>query len=587
MYNWRDDWENRYRLRYTDIEPVFADNSQSITGFEGIVQRETKGGLGSDRIDNRRLEDQRVWNHSLSGEHLIGSKIKLNWMATYARASEERLNERYMTYETGDAFALNHSVSNPRFPLVTPQGAVPFGAYELDNISEENQFTKDEDFNSRVDLELPMNLFGHGGYLKFGGRLRLKNKERGNVFGEYAPTDDRFDSFDDVPRQDYTDPDYLVGSEYAAGEFVDPEFLGRLDLQNPALFEFDDKPDEYLSANFNATENITAGYVMANQQVTPKLSMIAGLRFENTYIEYQGNSVLDEEELQGELENSDSYLNILPGLHLKYDATENMILRFAWTNTLARPNYYDLVPFRDQRDEDEELFLGNPELDPTLSMNFDVMAEKYFQSIGLLSAGVFYKDIQDFIFISRQRDFNDELVTNYDLFQPRNGASASLYGFEVAIQRQLHFLPGIWKGLGIYANYTFTDSEATGISNEDGGLRNDRTALPGTTPHMFNASLSFETEKLVLRASVNYADAYIDELGDDPFTDRYYDEQLFVDINGSYAFTPQWRFFVEVNNLTNQPLRFYQGVPEQTMQVEYYNVRMNAGIKFDIFGSDD
>jgi len=220
-------------------------------------------------------------------------------------------------------------------------------------------------------------------------------------------------------------------------------------------------------------------------------------------------------------------------------------------------------------------------------MNFDVMAENYFQSIGLLSAGAFYKDIQDFIFISRQRDFNDDLVTNYDLFQPRNGANATLYGFEVAIQRQLDFLPGIWKGLGIYANYTFTESDATGISNEDGELRDDRTALPGTTPHMFNASLSFETEKLVLRASINYADAYVDELGDDPFTDRYYDQQLFIDINGSYAFTPQWRFFVEVNNLTNQPLRFYQGVPEQTMQVEYYNVRMNAGIKFDIFGSDD
>jgi len=432
-----------------------------------------------------------------------------------------------------------------------------------------------------------MDLFGNGGFLKFGGRLRLKNKERVNVFGEYAPTDDRFDSFADVPRQDYTDPDYLVGSEYVAGEFVDPEFLGSLDLQNPALFEFEDKPDEYLSANFNATENITAGYVMTNQQISPKLSMIAGLRFENTYIAYNGNSVLDEEELQGELNNSDSYLNVLPGLHLKYDATENMILRLAWTNTLARPNYYDLVPYRDQRDEDEELFLGNPELDPTLSMNFDVMAENYFQSIGLLSAGAFYKDIQDFIFISRQRDFNDDLVTNYDLFQPRNGANATLYGFEVAIQRQLDFLPGIWKGLGIYANYTFTESDATGISNEDGELRDDRTALPGTTPHMFNASLSFETEKLVLRASINYADAYVDELGDDPFTDRYYDQQLFIDINGSYAFTPQWRFFVEVNNLTNQPLRFYQGVPEQTMQVEYYNVRMNAGIKFDIFGSDD
>jgi len=46
-------------------------------------------------------------------------------MATYARALEERLNERYITYETGDAFALNHDVSNPRFPLVTHSRPFP------------------------------------------------------------------------------------------------------------------------------------------------------------------------------------------------------------------------------------------------------------------------------------------------------------------------------------------------------------------------------------------------------------------------------------------------------------------------------
>jgi outer membrane receptor protein involved in Fe transport len=88
---------------------------------------------------------------------------------------------------------------------------------------------------------------------------------------------------------------------------------------------------------------------------------------------------------------------------------------------------------------------------------------------------------------------------------------------------------------------------------------------------------------LVLRASLNYASDYIDELGSDTFEDRYYDRQTFVDLNGSYAFNPKWRFFFEVNNLTNQPLRYYQGIRARTMQVEYYNVRLNAGVKFDLF----
>lgn len=584
MFNWRDDWENRYRLRYTDIEPIFADNSESILGYKGVIERETKAGLGNDRIDNRRLEDQRVWNLSLNGDHLIGGKAKLTWMATYARASEERLNERYVTFALDDAIEFNHNVANPEFPFVAPANPaeVTFDLYELDELTDETQFTKDEDFNARVDLELPLDIFGHGGTFKVGTRLRTKDKLRENVFSEFSPIDG-FETLADVPRTDFTDADYLAGSQYAAGEFASPEFLGGLDLNNPNLFEEEVKPDEFLAANFNASETITAGYLMVNQSLSPKLSMIAGLRIENTNLEFTGNNVLDEEELQGTITNTDNYTNVLPGLHFRYAATDDFIIRAAYTNTIARPNYYDLVPYRDQRDGDEELFIGNPNLQPTLAMNLDLSAENYFKSIGLVSAGVFYKNLDDFIFIERQRDFSDGLVDNFDLFTPRNGAEANLMGFELAFQRQFDFLPGIWKGLGIYMNYTYTDSDATGIRNEDGEERGEDIALPGTTPHMFNASLSFETEKLVLRASLNYAAAYIDELGDNSFTDRFYDEQLFIDLNASYAFTPQWRIFAEVNNLTNQPLRYYQGVSARTMQVEYYNVRFNAGIKFDIF----
>ena len=59
-----------------------------------------KAGRNDDSVDNRRLEDQRVYNLSLRGDHLIANKIKLNWMAAYARASEQRPDERYIEYET-------------------------------------------------------------------------------------------------------------------------------------------------------------------------------------------------------------------------------------------------------------------------------------------------------------------------------------------------------------------------------------------------------------------------------------------------------------------------------------------------------
>jgi outer membrane receptor protein involved in Fe transport len=65
------------------------------------------------------------------------------------------------------------------------------------------------------------------------------------------------------------------------------------------------------------------------------------------------------------------------------------------------------------------------------------------------------------------------------------------------------------------------------------------------------------------------------------FEDRYYDNQLFLDANASYKITSQLRIFAEANNLTNQPLRYYQGISDRTAQVEYYRPKFNLGVKFD------
>jgi outer membrane receptor protein involved in Fe transport len=99
---------------------------------------------------------------------------------------------------------------------------------------------------------------------------------------------------------------------------------------------------------------------------------------------------------------------------------------------------------------------------------------------------------------------------------------------------------------------------------------------------MFNASLSYEDSKLSARVSVNYTSAYIDSYGVSEFYDRYYDTQTFVDFNAAYKITPQLRMFAELNNITNQPLRYYQGISERTMQSEFYNMRMNVGLKWDL-----
>ncbi|WP_268125601.1 TonB-dependent receptor [Roseivirga pacifica] len=576
VYNWRDDRENRFAMGISDLNEAFEDGNAISVGdrqwnLPGRVEYETKGGISSGRNDNRRLEDQRNRNISLNGEHQF-DLLKMTWSATYAKASEKRPNERYISYRESD-MDVYLDLRNPESPFASLRNPADNLNIGLNEITEEFQDTYDRDINSRVDFQLPVS---KNTILKFGGRLRTKKKFRENSFFEYAPVDeDAFGStLGDVPHTDYSDGDFLAGSQYQAGIFVTPEFLGGLDFTDRSMFDEDDVLDEYLPGNYTANENIYAGYAMADIQLNEKLSGIVGVRYEATDVEYTGNLLDIDNGTFSQETDTKNYGNFMPGIHLNYNFSDYSILRFAWTNTIARPNYFDLVPYAEFSPDDEELVRGNPNLEPTTSMNFDIMYENYFQNIGLVSGGVFYKDIDSFIYERVIEDYTDpDFGNNLEYTTFENGGTAEVYGLELSFQRQ------IWKGLGLYLNYTYTQSSTTGIQDRE----DDDIELPGTANNMFNASLSWETDKLVLRASLNYASDYIDELGGDAFEDRFYDKQTFIDLNGSYAFTPNWRFFFEVNNLTNQPLRYYQGVSSRTMQMEYYNVRFNAGLKFDLF----
>lgn len=586
MYNWRDDRENRFALaqEILDAEDIeladFTIANGVPTRFPVEVARQTKGGLDNNRNKNRRLEDQRMQNYTLGGDHLWGA-LKVDWMTSFASASEERLNERYAQFES--EYSINNNASNPRFPLFTavnPSDALSLENFEFGEITEENQFTKEEDFNAFINFELPSDIFGQGeGSLKFGLRGRFKSKIRDNNFFEFDLEDD-FPTLADVPVKDYSDAGYLAGSQYLIGSFASEEWLGALNLVNGESI-----PDEFLRANFDVQENVFAGYAMTNQKLSDKLSILLGMRLEATNITATGNQIEDEENIIGEISETSSYVNLLPGIHFKYDITNQTIIRLAWTNTLARPNYVDLVPSLDIVFGDQEIFVGNPNLEATTSMNFDLMAEHYFRNIGILSGGAFYKNIDNFIY-TFQGETTDETfgadTSGFEIFQPLNGDGATIFGMEFALQRQLDFLPGFAKNFSIYLNYTYLTSTADGIRNEDGEERTD-LGLPNTAPNMFNSSLAYDDKKFSARLSLNFSDSYIDEIGGSAFDDRYYDTQLFLDFNTSFQFNKNLSLYASVNNITDQPLRYFQGIKERTMQAEFYGQRITFGLKYDLF----
>lgn len=593
MYNERYDRENRYRASYRGIEPIYDDND-NIIGYEGDIRRQTKGGIDDKKNKGTRLEDQNVQSYSIGGEHLLSPKLDFDWSVNYSTASEDRPNERYIEFHNRDLL-MGMNLSDPRKPLITSAGDNQLEDYSLREITQNHDYTEEEEVAVSFNFRVPFSILSdQKGRLRFGGKIRVKEKLRNNIFYEYEPLSD-IENITSVSLVYWNGDNWQAGSQYIPGYFVSKDYLGGLDLGNPTLFESEAVPAEYLSTNYMAQEGIYAAYLRWDQDFSSKFSMIAGVRMELTYIDYQGNYVMDEEDLIGEINNHNNYINLLPSISFKYDIQDNLILRTAFSTALARPNYYELAPYVNVISEDEEIFAGNPELDATYSYNVDLMIEKYFKSVGILSGGVFYKKLNDFIYKSGIEGYTREMFSenfpnqsnpipageNWYLTQSQNGESVDLYGFEVAVQRQLDFLPGSFlKNFGFYINYTYTKSEADGITNEDGDKR-EGLGLPGTAPHMFNGSLSWENKRFSARVSLNYASDYLDELGGNEFEDRYYDEQLFLDANASYKITDYLRIFAEANNLTNQPLRYYQGISERTMQMEYYTPRFNLGVKFD------
>ena len=319
---------------------------------------------------------------------------------------------------------------------------------------------------------------------------------------------------------------------------------------------------------------------MLDQQLGKNLKALVGLRVERTSLEYSGFRYDDAEETLTATDKEESdYTNVLPGLHLKYNVKENTILRFAYTNTLARPNYFDLVPYQEIEDG-EEISIGNPDIDPTRSLNLDLMAEHYFGNVGLVSGGIFYKNIDDFIVNQSFTNFAFEGVTYDNFTQPINGGSARLLGLEVAFQRQLDFIAPALAGVGVYFNYTYIDSKVTDFDFE--GRENDDLPLPGSPKHTLNASLGYDAGNLTTRVSFNYASDFVEEIGDAAFSDVFYDQVTYLDFNFNYAISPRLTIYGNANNLLNQPLRFFQGASQRTFQAEYYNVRFDLGVKFDL-----
>ena len=195
-----------------------------------------------------------------------------------------------------------------------------------------------------------------------------------------------------------------------------------------------------------------------------------------------------EASLGGSVSETVSQTNVLPRILVNYRPTENIVARAGYFTTVSRPQISNLTDRRsillDLRPESGldrnqpilGITRGNPDLRPAKTHNFDASFEWYFSDVGALKAVGFYKVIENPLQSNFSQSGIEELPSEVvlpddpifqnlpsNLFvsvsQPINGdENNEIWGIELVAERQLTFLPDYWNSLGLYANYTYTDS---------------------------------------------------------------------------------------------------------------------------------
>ena len=584
IYNRRNDWENRYRISYKKL--ASDPSSQSV-----VIQ--TKA--GSDNNKDARLERQQTMDFTLDGEHQFG-RLNVDWASSFSRATEDRPNERYIGWKLKGSDDLDFGAAmedagkkQPYCSLAIP--SFDEGKWKLDEFTNSDQSISENEIKERINFSLPLVSGKFGNTLRFGYKYTNKHKKRNTEYYDYTDAADKYlsDWKDNLSTQ--VRSSFMPGSQYPIGtQFVSKGYLGNMDF---------DKADgqellEEEAGNYKATEQIHAAYLRLDQRLGAKLTATAGLRMESTRLKTSGvNYMVDEEEEEsltptGEFRNN--YTNWLPSLLLKYTPDDNSNVRFSITKTISRPKYSALVANKSFNLADQEATIGDPNIKPTEAWNFDLSADYYFKSIGMVSLGLYYKDIKN-VNVETLGYYTGEelgLAGNGELFevtQNMNAYDARVFGVEVAWQRDFGFIAPELRCLGFYGNYTYTHSTTRNYNPRLGIEDGDDVKMAGSPEHTANASLYFEKNGVNVRLSYNFASDFIDMMNTGSRElDRYYDKVNYLDLNASYTWGKNTKFtvYAEANNLLNQPLRYYQGESKRTMQVEYYGVKVNAGIKISL-----
>jgi TonB-dependent receptor len=310
--------------------------------------------------------------------------------------------------------------------------------------------------------------------------------------------------------------------------------------------------------NYDVTEQVHAGYGLADVSPLTGLNIKAGVRAEMTNIDATGRLV--EFSPQGAFVSStnrdttESYLDIFPNVQIAYSPFVGHSLFAAYSRTIQRPDYNVLAPFELVNPNLQRIFKGNTALKPEYSNNLDVMY-RFKSAYTHFDAGFFTKEIENLVYEQETILVGGDTDGWSEVSFGNSAETASVYGVELGLHQSLAFLPGILGSFGVGVNYTWTETAFTSAQ------RNEETRLPGHIPHVVNSSLSFAKGRFFVQITHQWSSEMVVEYAqmsqiapsisatEEVYLDQYRNGWNDVSLSASFRISPQFRFWVDAYNL--------------------------------------
>ncbi|MEM5498462.1 TonB-dependent receptor [Paraglaciecola mesophila] len=572
-FDYRPDFNNQYYLR--TLYSRFADDEYRLANTFTFDDDDSEVERGS----KDRYEEQSILSLTAGAEHQLNDWL-IEYQLGYSKADEDEPSSLYYTF-VGEEMDISSDMQGKIPTIVQDASVMELSNYELDEIELSQNEAQDTESSFKFDVTRSLEVSGHSAEIKFGGKYRDREKTNDAIVSLY---DGDFEGVD-LSQFETAAPDWGLGD---FGPGLHKGAMRDYFNQEEDALELAELDSEVESngATYSNEEDILAVYLMGKIDIND-LRIVAGLRYEDTDFSTSGmrvelieNEETDVEEVVNTLwKSARSYNHLLPSLNARYEFSDKLVARFAYTQTISRPKFEDVAAYQiieTKTEEDDGVFVtereaeaGNPELLPYESENIDLSIEYYPGDIGVLSAGYFHKSIDNFIIIADVA--GTEGWEGYEeVTQAINGDTATVDGIE------LSWVKGFNNGFLISANGTITDSEAETLL--DGELY--KTSLPNQSDRIGNLTLGYENNQMSLRLTMSYKSENLEEIDGDLI--RMEDSHQQIDFSAKYFINESMHVYFNAININDEPYYNYFDTPSVNAQYEEYGRTLELGFNWTL-----